>query len=352
MERLTAGDPVRLYILAFLACVTVLGSGFIMKPQSACAQTARPTELVPGTGCDKHYWDALGWRAHMEGKHDHELAQVIIAKQHSVIEVSCFPNSLQALGRAANNMFSDNLDSKLLWTGKDFKAEDDYEPTINVGSHSYTDILGGSESVGYKLLSRTRMDQVLLEAITFSLEYYLPNNFTRPNVLGPVQTAANGLCDTMNRMWNASRCSTYDKNNFYTFNELLNFEPRREIWGCVSVTAGPSIPRLFWDLAINGRPSPVPPHPYIAGAFPRPAIPANSSDPSMGGMDAVQLYLGAMYPSAPYNTLGCSAQQPIYTGIKVERSIANGPGTERFDDAICLGFGCRYNYTTRQCVGN
>lgn len=348
----------RLYYLAFFALIILLGSGLTARPSCAGAV------LLPGTGCDQAYWDSIGWRGWMEGKHDMESAQVIITKQYSVLEVSCFSESLASLARGADTMFSDNMTSNLLWANRTFNPLDPpYEPTIN-NNHTYSDILGGSGSIGYALLSATRMDSILQQAIGTGLNFYLSNNFTRPRVIGNAVPAPNGLCDTMNRMWNASRCDTYNRTTFYTFDEMLNTEPRaNELYGCqFGAAPGTYFPRLRWDIAINGRTSPIPPYPYIAGAYPEPDTPAGSQPNTAGGMDATRVWLDALLGINPTtNASLCPLQIPIPTGVKAEvfnpsfNRTNPAPGVAKriiIDDYVCLGFGCRFNYQTSRCQAN
>ncbi len=105
------------------------------------------TNLVPGTACDKDYWDRMGARAWLEGKDDMTAAQVLITRPQSVLDVSCFEGQLIGLQTVAKLQSfygaKSNIYSSMLFKNYGFAPFDDNEPII--GNHSYQENTGVSD---------------------------------------------------------------------------------------------------------------------------------------------------------------------------------------------------------------
>ncbi len=351
----------RLNLLAFLMFVAVGLSLAHDARAQALPKTTPPTtdvDVVPGTGCAIDYWNVLTWRGWMEGKHDMEAAQTIIGKPVSVLEISCFDQHLTSLQQAADEIFSDRTEIALGVNPPDRPAienplflcrecgedvppletsmcvtpldEDcDCEPVFTYPC--------GPDPPG-EVMDNFGLDKVLDFAVRAGMAYYL-QNFPRPEpyTCPDAPPSPADVCDTMNGLWNGARMHDVDKELYWTFEYMVENEPRSAAAYAGSCGFAPGTPRLRWDLAVNGGDSP---DGYIAGAFPPPSNPPTPGPEHAGGMDSLQTFLGSIAPPSLPPT--CD-QRPIPTGLRFDLRDSQGTIIGTYDDAICAQPGCHYN---------
>ena len=216
--------------------------------------SASLSAILPGTSCDVDVMDIMEAKAWMEGKREMEAAQLLILKPDSVLEYSCFKTRLQQLaflppwsniegnmGTALNNLVGEPTDEFL----KNF-------------SHG----LGGGTHSG------------------------------------------NVTCDAMSAVWETLKCNNMEKADFWTFQELLDKDPRVLPKAC-----NEGMRTATWDMAI---------------------LSSNTEPDALGGVDDFESYLKRM------NSSLCGT--PIPTGLMVFMPKGNS-----YADAVCSAPGCYYN---------
>ncbi len=251
-----------------LCAVFILGTAL-----HAHAQDLPPT-------CEPEYMDVLEERAWMEGKREMELAQHIILKADSVLEYSCFRDRMSDLS---------NIGAR--WSNGD-AWQSDLHKDPNVG---YGD-----------------MGTALGALVGAPLDSYLNANFGHKYGGGSYNGNASA-CNGMYLIWTFLKCHNFDVNNFKTFEQLRNADPRILPSLCNEANRAGK-----WSDAINA-------------AYPPPAAPALA-----GGMDKTIHYNEKLSGQ-------CSQATPIPTGVTV-----SPPGVPPYEEHLCLPPGCSYNGTSCQ----
>lgn len=270
---------------------------------------------LPGTGCDADYWNVLGARASMEGKHDMEAAQVIITRPASVMDISCFEGQLVHLHNTADQLFSDNRTSGVLFKNPTYVGLDSYEPTFVMpfGPHPP----GGA-------FSNQSLDNTLIRVIRTGLKRHL-QNFTTVVLAAPPAT----VCSSMSLVWTIAKCEDFDDTTFWPFQQLAVMDPRVLLTPCNSQ-------RGLWSAWRGVGATP------LGTAFP-PTVPLPPAAPPWppGGMDTASTYLNMLTP------VSCGAGIPsIPTGVIVDiTGTFGGP----YPDAVCSAPSCYYDPVSSTC---
>lgn len=253
-------------------------------------QAVPASAQIPDT-CDADYYDVLRARSYAEGKREMETAQRIILKPDSVLEYSCFNDTLQDLG-AYTEHFS--------------------ETGLN-GGNPPPEFNGISPPGG--VMTSNNLDNALNTVVRSALIDFLDNfwhtygggTFT----LSPIPAAG---CNPMNVVWQASKCTNFDPSWWVRFEDLATQDIRNYPIPCGEPGRNANISAA------------------LAAAFPPPADPVTS-----GSMNVYTGYVDSV--------TDCSAAVPIETGISFE--LSNGTP---IDDAVCVVPGC--NYDGSSCVSN
>lgn len=262
--------------------------------------------MASDPSCDKDFWDVMGARAWMEGKHDMEAAQTLILRPDSVMDLAGLECRLIELQAAADNMFSDNKASSQLFKNQSFSPDDDFEPTIQ--SHGYSSPLGTTySSIGFTHLNANRLDNALQNLIRTGITKY----FSKWNSCGGA--AGSPKCGSLVHLWQVTKCTNINENMFWTFKDISTTDPRVLPCACNSQ-------RDEWKIA-------------VAAANPKPADPAAS-----GGIDAVATYLSRMAPGACGGPDPNKSPRPIPTGVMIRIT-----GQKPYPDAVCLSPSCWYD---------
>lgn len=234
------------YIL-FLGCLLGLSL-------TALAQGVPPT-------CDVEYYNVLSDRAWMESERRMEMAQKLLLKPDSVLQYVCF------------NKRMEELDSP------------------------------GADWSNIKADMKSTLDKLVKPP----LDEYLGKNFNH-TMGGGSSNIRPGQCDVMYKVWTFLKCVDFDRNDFMTFDEMANYDPRQ----LPSVCPNQQQRRRAWQDAIDA-------------AYPDPDTPARN-----GGMDERGSNEGYLFAD-------CTRQRPIPTGVMIVR-----PPLAPYEEKVCITPGCSW----------
>jgi len=303
---------------AFIGFVVVGNAG------TACAQSA---------ACDSDFQDVMNARATMEATREVEMAQRIILKPDSVLEYSCFDDTISNLNQVANRMFSDNIFGREIFNIPPQEYEppgglyDAYLPTITPilvttpGSIEER-LVPGPNPPPFPLaaLTSSGMDTSLRILVFETMQAFLSGSFSHVYAGGTFDGSGaalgEGICNPMDLMWSFSKCQNFDPSWFPTLAFLSGLDQRTIPIPCNNVDRAE-----IW--AAN-----------LLAANPEPGMP--------GGVDIVAPLDGDDLPSfyVEQFVTNCSESVPIPTGVRV---YTGAPPQDTHADAVCLAPGCYYD---------
>lgn len=186
-------------------CLIVAGV-VLLKPASSCADS--------GKGCAVDTWIAMVNQAALESRREDLLNKRFIVKSSSVLQYSCFASEIGNMAAEIAPIFSGNEDE---WMDRTVLASA-IEGAENIDI-SPMDVVGiNAETLG----------KALEDGVQKPLEDYIGANFNHLVLSGTTaHTEADPLCFNMGAIWQAAKCKNFDDTKvFYTFEELVNFDPR------------------------------------------------------------------------------------------------------------------------------
>lgn len=220
------------------------------------AAMATPVLAQNASTCDPNYYETLKSRAWLEAQREITQNQNLIAKPDSVLEYTCFDQSMNVLALGANVMFS------------------------------------GSTRWG-PVLPPTSMAVALEGLVGSALQTYQAGNFShtflggRSSIDHQFKSIAGGAynCAVMNAVWMEAKCAGFaekpETDGFYTFTHYRDNPDKRQL-------PTPCNPDTRWSTEI-----------------------ANVDTPTGWTKDKVQTFLSQIDPAQ------CASAKPIPTGIKV-----------------------------------
>lgn len=157
------------------------------------------------SGCAPDTWTAMVNQAVLEARRENIMNQRLIAKSDSVLNYTCFDQSVKTTGQKVGPIFSENN------TWKSFPVN----------------LMGKTVTISREL-GNMSLDVSLTTAVDAMSRNYIRDNFTH-GLLGETATVtapkASPNCDIMNNVWKAAKCKNAD-GPFYTFNDLVGVDPR------------------------------------------------------------------------------------------------------------------------------
>ena len=195
------------YSMAFIAivgCVLCLFHPSHAKAQSVIPPLGGSAEEL--TGCATDTWIAMVNQSVMEARRENIMHQRYIAKPDSILEYTCFNEQVALAGDFAGPIFSET------------------DEFVYPGTYVLT---SGLASV-LSFLGFDSLDAALVEAVEEPVAEYLVGSFDH-GLLGetePVAARAGTACNIMANVWQASKCKNFNLEEFYTFDDLINFDPR------------------------------------------------------------------------------------------------------------------------------
>ncbi len=269
-------------ILSILTVILGLGVISIQSSTPACAQRFAPDS------CDPQYYESLESRAWMEAQREITQNQNLIFKADSVLEYTCFDRSLNYIAGAIQTQPMFSMSPR--WGG----------PAGDIGAA--LDPIAGTAAAydvanfNHDLLGGRKLDD----------EYEIADE---------VSPSMNYSCNTMNRVWEVSRCMNLVDNaaedGFFDFanywgNPDKRFLPER----CPAIA-----PPLFEE----------------ENAL------ATADDETPWEEDQVLTYFNLVYPQGG----GCGgAESALQTGLTVTRSTED---PKIYPEFICVVPGCFYS---------
>ncbi|MEZ5901977.1 MAG: M23 family metallopeptidase [Alphaproteobacteria bacterium] len=190
-------------------------------------------------GCATDTWTAMVNQAVMETRREDILNKRFIVKADSVLDYSCFSRWYTDTGNLVGPIFSettrwDNLPVSLI--GKTVRiqlsTQDQTTPPFDVELNyqfQRTTTNSQGQSITYQLLGSNSLDVAIDTLVGSVANAYLQQNFNHSFLAGtaPVTGANPSSCNTMATVWRAAKCKNFDGTTvFYTFNDLINFDPR------------------------------------------------------------------------------------------------------------------------------
>lgn len=292
------------------------------------ARAASPP--LPGTACESDFWRVLDARAKMEGKYDLEIAQSLIGRPDSILDITRFECRMVEVHEAVDEIFSDRLTAPL-FRNQSFMRRDDYEPTIRGGPHNYTAVTGNYPSVGYAILGVQRMDNALIRLIRNGLKnYFMPTFYVQGSLGPPPET----VCRHMYEIWTVAKCKNIRRDLFMSRSEIASCpqDPR----GCEVCPPGwPHPLRPTWWYLYQLGIGVYPPgygtimHDNYGTAFPI--------------MDRANTFLNLLNPGC--NPNGNPPSMAIPTGVIAD--LKGIVGTH--PDAVCSNPGCWFDPSDGKC---
>lgn len=199
-------EKLNLYNILKLFCfaVVMVTAATIARPSPSCAQN---TGL--NAGCATDTWTAMVNQATLETRREDMMNKRYIVKADSVLQYSCFADEVANMANTIAAIFSNNE----LWGEKEVRLYDGQtEVPINVFKNGF---------------STSSLEEALSLVVDESLIAYVTGQFNHPVLSGTVPSQATELCYNMASVWKAAKCKNFDGTQvFYTFEELVNFDPR------------------------------------------------------------------------------------------------------------------------------
>jgi hypothetical protein len=304
----------------FLLFLSVLTAAFVsFGTRDALAQSA---------ACDTDFETVLEARATLEAMREVEIAQTLILKPDSVLEMSCFDDRLNELAAHADAMFSDNTFSADLFnipaaTYTPSGTYASYLPTIDTtavttphwGPASGYVVQTGPNPPWFPpgMLFNSGLNTALGNLVYATMYQYLLSSFSHVyagGTFGSVPTTP-GVCNPMDLVWHFVKCTDFNAGLFRTHAELAAFDPRLFPFPCNDPNRSTQ-----WTNA-------------LAAAYPAP-----SATGASGGVVSVVTHINQFDGSA------CSAVTPIPTGVQV---YAGSPPGFTGPDHVCPAAGCYYD---------
>ena len=198
-------------------------------------------DLVPDkvSGCAADTWTAMVNQAVMETRREDLFNKRYIVKPDSVLDYSCFSESVKTVGTDSGPIFSetnkwDNITVDLIGEEVIIKLqtkEEDNDPLFSEKDYNlerdYTQSDG--TAITYNLLSTDSLDIAIDSIVGKMAKTYLENNFTHGFLADttPVSGAVIANCNVMDAVWKAAKCKNFDGTDmFSTFEDLATKDPR------------------------------------------------------------------------------------------------------------------------------
>lgn len=308
---------------------------FGIIPITAYAQNPENWRDEHAPSCDPEFADVLEARANLEAMREVEIAQTLILKPDSVLEYSCFHIRNQELDEAADDLFSDNVDSTDLFNDPPLQFSGGSTPyaynlpTITTGTVTAPNNNGGAGLIAGPHppggeLHTSRQGNLIGLVVSYTLFEFVYDNFGHEFAGGTFVGPVSPICNPMEYVWNFLRCVDFNPNMFLTLPQMAAFDPRTNPIPCDDEDRAD-----IWSNA-------------MIAAYPEPGQPGGVSIIPLGGAGA-----NVYTHSLNMMNINCGGSQPIPTGVRVYSGV---PPEDTHADAVCSAPGCYYNPAAGNCV--
>lgn len=312
----------------------MLAGGVLFAPSSACAafpELTEETDLThPEGACDVSVYNTIVNRAYLQAQQDTLVNAAVIRKPDSVLEYSCFDESVSEIAVRSTQLFSESdrwapdivdvnqdtparpLDLVLLWQVP--------YPVTYVAGFDPTSIDGPLQDLVLETVASylgTSPDG------NFGHDYLgggASEDYTTSTVISPGYN-----CSQMNAAWQAAKCEGMRR--AYSFDDLVGEDPRRLPYapGCAASeidTATIEASSTKFD-------------------------PETLDDPEFPGESDSDTYASVTEPK------NCDANVPVPTGLRLvdkeyDPELYENVSTP-YMEHFCSNPGCYYNYETERC---
>lgn len=191
-------------------------------------------DLVPGatgpaelSGCAADTWTAMVNQAVMETRRQDILNKRFVVKADSVLQYSCFADSLWAAGAGLPPIFSGGetwASRRVDLIGKEVTIRI-YEKDQEVEEPYFVDYLQPRRPAENK---PSTLEENLFFVVDEAYRQYIDGQFDHKVLSGTTGLSdKKELCYNMSQVWKAARCKHFDSAQvFYTFDDLTSTEPR------------------------------------------------------------------------------------------------------------------------------
>lgn len=296
-----------------LLVVLALSSPFLIFP--ATAQTsgtqAGSQDFVPAgegegdvTGCATDTWASIVNQSVLQARREMLVNQRLITKPDSVLAYGCF-----------NLYLKKTKESDYIFSGTDRWANVSV-PLMN-GDTATINVSMGSDSLDYALYTVVFLAHRKYLEANFNHSYLGGTSTDTGTNTAVVNNPDDTSCDIMAKIWQQAKCKNLeDAEIFYTFEDLVDFDPR-----------------TFPDnMACND-----------SGITQEMIAKARNTDHKFVEFSKIKTHLD--YMKAPEGNSG-SCMSPIPTGVTIVRGWA--PAGQKlgdlvqYPDAVCSNAGCTY----------
>lgn len=190
------------------------------------------------SGCAADTWTAMVNQAVMQSRREDLLNKRFIVKPDSVLDYSCFSQKVKAVADYAGVFSETDLgaqipvdvigdqvivslgtkeaDNEPFYSEKDFKLTREYEQS-------------NGATLTYERFDNTSLDMAIDSLVGKAAAGYFNESFVQGYLADttPVSGANPETCNIMSAVWQAAKCKNFDDANvFYTFEDLINRDPR------------------------------------------------------------------------------------------------------------------------------
>ncbi len=165
------------------------------------------------SGCAVDTWTSMVNQAVLEARREVVMNQTYIVKPDSVLAYACFKHWNKSIQENAGPIFSETTR---------------FSPQVDISSTSPRKPKQKQVN-GFAGLGATSLDNALSSTVYSAADTYLNTNFNHKMLGGTTEIESDAFqCNVMQNVWKAAKCRNFATTKvFYTFDELINEDPRQ-----------------------------------------------------------------------------------------------------------------------------